>query len=254
MKIQQLNENTYLLKEACFCYLLVGSEKAMLIDCGAGTKDLRPTIRKIIGTKELIVVLTHGHLDHFGGGRFFEKIHIPKADLGIYHLQNSEVLRKWALNRFPFFVRPFRKMLREKNPENVVWFDDESVFELGGRRIEVLSTPGHTPGSVCYMDRKNRLFFCGDTLSSWGILLNLDYSEPPEVFRRSQMAIKDVIGDFDRILPGHHRIDIEKILVDDYICLTRKAENNEGEYASTEFGLCRIATHRDLILFYKICG
>ena len=252
MKIHELTNNTYLLKEACFCYLLVGSEKAMLVDSGAGLKDPRPGIRKIIGEKELIVVSTHGHLDHFGGNKFFKQAYLPELDAGVCKLHNSQVFRKWVLARYPFFVRPFLKSHLHEDPDNAVYYNENSVFNLGDRRIEVLATPGHTVGSVCLMDRKNRLFFGNDTLVSWGVLLNLDYSAKPETFKNSMVKIKQVIDGFDRILPGHHDIDIPKSYVDDYIHLADMAMNDEGAYTATEFGLCRVAKYQNLRLFYKI--
>lgn len=251
MKIQKLNENTYLLKEACFYYLLVGSQKAMLIDSGAGLKNPKPYIQKIIGDKELIVVSTHGHLDHFGGNRFFKQAYIPEFDAGVYKLHNSQVFRKWVITRFPFFVRPFLKRYLVENPDNTVYYDENTVFDLGDRLIEVLATPGHTVGSVCLLDRKNRLFFGNDTFVSWGVLLNLDYSLKPEVFKHSMLKIKKVINEFDRILPGHHEIDIPMSYVDDYIHLADMAINYEGDYVKTEFGLCRVVTYNKLKLFYK---
>ncbi len=251
MKIQTINENTYLLKEACFYYLLVGSQKAMLIDSGAGLKDPRPFIRKIIGEKELIVVSTHGHLDHFGGNRLFKEAYIPGSDAGVYRLHNSRTFRKWVIARYPFFVRPFLRSFLAENPKNIAYYDENTVFELGDRSIEVLATPGHTEGSVCLLDRKNKLFFGNDTLVGWGVLLNLDYSARPEIFKQSMEKIKQVIHEFDRILPGHHEIDIPRSYVDDYIHLAGMAINYEGDYAVTEFGLCRVAAYHNLRLFYK---
>lgn len=251
MRIQKLNENTYLLKEACFSYLLVGSRKAMLIDSGAGLKDPGPFIRKIIGEKELIVVSTHGHLDHFGGNRLFKEAYVPKLDAGVYRLHNSQAFRKWAIARYPFFVRPFLKRFLAENPDNLVYFDENIVFDLGDRPIEVLATPGHTTGSVCLLDRKDKLFFGGDTLVGWGVLLNLDYSAKPEIFKHSMVKIKQAIHEFDLILPGHHEIDIPRSYVDDYIHLADMAINYEGDYVATEFGLCRVVTYHNLRLFYK---
>ena len=51
-----------------------------------------------------------------------------------------------------------------------------TVFDLGGRRIEVLATPGHTPGSVCFLERERRALYTGDTVCARGILLSLPHS------------------------------------------------------------------------------
>jgi glyoxylase-like metal-dependent hydrolase (beta-lactamase superfamily II) len=254
MKIRRIDDGTYLLKEACYCYLLVGSKKAMLIDSGVGIFNFNKAIRKIIGDKELIVAATHGHLDHFGGGRYFGKIYLPQGDRDVYDLHDSLAFRAWARARLPMPARPFFKRLVTPNPDNRAYFDDATVFDLGDRQIEALLTPGHTSGSVCFMDRKNRLFFGGDTLVGWGVLLHLDYSESPEVFGQSMRKIAGVIEGFDRILPGHHGIDIPKTSVEDYLALSGMAAKREGEYTATEFGFCRVVQYKDLRLFYKIKG
>ena len=62
-------------------YLLVGQEKAMLIDCGMGLGDLRGAV-EMITDKPLIVVITHNHLDHTGNARQFEEIWMSPDDLG----------------------------------------------------------------------------------------------------------------------------------------------------------------------------
>ena len=62
-------------------FLLIGSEKAMLIDCGMGIGDLKSAVRKITD-KPLIVVISHGHVDHTGNARQFEEIWIHPKDAG----------------------------------------------------------------------------------------------------------------------------------------------------------------------------
>ena len=48
---------------------------------------------------------------------------------------------------------------------------EHQIFDLGGRSLEVLFTPGHTPGSVVFLDRKNKFLFAGDSVVSTPILI-----------------------------------------------------------------------------------
>ena len=63
------------------CYLLIGEERALLIDCGLGIGDIKGAVEKITD-KPILVVATHGHVDHAGGDGQFEKIYVHTLDTG----------------------------------------------------------------------------------------------------------------------------------------------------------------------------
>lgn len=149
------------------CYLIVGNEKAMLIDCGTGFCDMRGAVRKIT-SKPLIVVATHGHLDHIGGKGQFEEIYIPKKDVRpINNLMYSVPMRRLFLSvNAPLKVQGFKRkdVLKPEFKTKTITFDGSTTFDLGGKIITVKETPGHTLGSVSLVDETDKIVFSGDNV------------------------------------------------------------------------------------------
>ena len=96
LPVTKLAENVYLLNEfdGTNCYLVVGSEKALLIDCGTGFCDIRGAAEKLTDLP-IILAATHGHGDHIGGAGQFEEIYIHRADCEMLNkAQMSLLFRK----------------------------------------------------------------------------------------------------------------------------------------------------------------
>ena len=71
-------------------------------------------------------------------------------------------------------LAPIVKRLARVNPSGQYsYVEDDHVFDLGGREVEVIHTPGHSPGCICLLDRAARMIFTGDSLCEWGVLLDL---------------------------------------------------------------------------------
>ena len=76
------------------------------------------------------------------------------------------------------------------------------VFNLGGRQLEVIETPGHTPGSICLVDRENKLLFSGDN-NNTAVWLFLPESLHLSTYLISLRNLAARISEFKTILPGH---------------------------------------------------
>lgn len=162
-----INETTWLIEEKTkmnqgLCYLLCGEEKALLIDTGLGYKDLPGTIRALTDLP-VEVVNTHGHVDHIGGNHYFDHIWLHEKDQEIFRRHTDPDYTLGLLTEgMPAFVKPVFKFLAKDmlhvDPSGSYHsFGDDMVFHLGGRDIEVIPTPGHTPGSVCLLPRPPRI-------------------------------------------------------------------------------------------------
>lgn len=81
--IRKIADDTYMISDfgIANCYLLIGEERALLIDCGLGIGDIKGAVEKITD-KPITVVATHGHVDHAGGDGQFEKIYVHTLDTG----------------------------------------------------------------------------------------------------------------------------------------------------------------------------
>ncbi len=76
------------------------------------------------------------------------------------------------------------------------------VFDIGDRKLEVIEVPGHTQGSICLLDAKNKLLFTGDNDNEL-VWLFLNECLPLEVYIRSLEQLQKRSAEFATLLPGH---------------------------------------------------
>ena len=199
-------------------FLLEGTEKAMLIDCGMGIGDLRGAIETITD-KPLIVVITHGHIDHTGNARQFDEIWIHPKDQD-KPIPQDTTRRKFDIERIArrqkssiggyftmFNLYPYDLNVDLRQPEAYgsmpIIHDlyDGQEFDLGGGRIvTAYECPGHSPGEMVFLDSQTRCLFCGDALN-----YNLSVGAiPVETTVRYMKRLQEMGDRYDRIYNGHH--------------------------------------------------
>lgn len=196
--IRKIADDTYMISDfgIANCYLLIGEERALLIDCGLGIGDIKGAVEKITD-KPILVVATHGHVDHAGGDGQFEKIYIHTLDTGkTYKFMTSFIVRKLFLIGSKGVVDKSIKVKDlvkyDKRPE-VVGIDDGYVFDLGGRQVKVVHSVGHTYGSILLLDDKTKIAFVGDNMcpSPWLFLPNASYVDEWLESARGILKISD---------------------------------------------------------------
>ena len=199
-------------------FLLEGTEKALLIDCGMGIGDLRGAV-EMITDKPLTVVISHGHIDHTGNGRQFDELWIHPKDQAkpipqdtarrrfdverIARRQKSSIGGFYTL--FPLYPFDLNEDLRDAeaygNTPVIRDLYDGQEFDLGGGRIvTAYECPGHSPGEMVFLDSQTRCLFCGDALN-----YNLGLGAiPVETTLRYMKRLQDMSDRYDRIFNGHH--------------------------------------------------
>jgi hydroxyacylglutathione hydrolase len=186
-------------------YLVEGGEKALLIDTGLGVARLSAFV-KTLTAKPVIVVNTHGHPDHAGGNFEFTSVYAHPADFSaIEALSTKEARARTAGNMAKGPAGPDRISAEEAasaRPAELLPIKDGFVFDLGGRRLEVIEAPGHTPGEIVLLDTANKALFTGDNTNSL-VWLFLPNSEPLEIYLQTLKKIERRAGEFDTIYPGH---------------------------------------------------
>lgn len=247
--VHRIDDNTYAIEEKSpasqlICYLLIGKKKALLIDTGLGFPGLLATVRNLTELP-LEVVNTHAHVDHIGGNHFFGQIWFHAHDKEVFKLHTDiRYTTKLLGDALPLPLRVLlkgylKRLLTVDTSGTYLYFEDGHIFSLGERDIEIIHTPGHTPGSVCLLDRSAKLLFTGDTLCEWGILLHFaDECCSPEVYLESVKRIKDLEVCFDRIYPGHHGFPVEKSYIDEYFTCAERIVNGSAEIRRTKGRLC----------------
>jgi glyoxylase-like metal-dependent hydrolase (beta-lactamase superfamily II) len=198
-------------------YLVEGSQKAALLDTGSGIGHIRPLIEKLTD-KPLIVILTHGHVDHAMGAPEFEDdtpVYMSPLDNEV-HKQHSDL--------------DFRKASLFMVPEEVVSKIEESdyipvrkkeylplshgdTFDLGDLTLEIYACPGHTPGSVTILIREERALLTGDACNSFTFLFFrtcLSISD----YKESLRALKEQTdGKYDTVYVSHGTGDMTSDII-----------------------------------------
>jgi glyoxylase-like metal-dependent hydrolase (beta-lactamase superfamily II) len=160
-------------------FLIVGQKRAVLFDSGLGVAPISKVVQQLTSLP-VTVVNSHTHFDHVGGNSDFSDV----RNLDIPYSQASA--RGQVDEALATYARP---TLSEDNvcgklPSAITSRDytlptwhasgtirDGEQFDLGGRSLEIVRTPGHTPDSICLLDRANGLLFTGDTYYSGQIYL-----------------------------------------------------------------------------------
>jgi glyoxylase-like metal-dependent hydrolase (beta-lactamase superfamily II) len=182
-------------------YVVIGSDSALLIDTGLGMANLRDYVKSITNLP-LIVVNTHGHPDHAGANYQFEKVYAHKADFPlISYFANPEIRKSMAGDAEVPKNEIFADTVNLK-PVVLDAIEEGYIFNLGKRKLEVIHTPGHTPGEICLVDRDNKLLFSGDNDNTL-VWLHIQGSLPLESYLLSLEKLNNRATEFSTLLPGH---------------------------------------------------
>ncbi len=154
-QVQRIDADTFVIRqsvrtnfEAPFLYLLFGRDRALLIDSGAGGLAIRPTVDRLIAdwrarhgdrAVRLIVAHSHGHGDHHAGDAEFR----DRADTAVVGLRPADVAAFFGIGDWPRAI---------------------GRYDLGGRVLDIVPTPGHEPAHIMVYDGRTRLLFSGDML------------------------------------------------------------------------------------------
>jgi glyoxylase-like metal-dependent hydrolase (beta-lactamase superfamily II) len=206
--------------EEVISYLVIGEDIAALIDTGNGIDDIKSLVEELTDLP-VMVVNTHAHLDHTGGNSTFEDIALydhPWArartkgrphegiDVGNY-ISEGMVWKPLPRNVDPatWHTDPFTV---------TKWMKEGDKIDLGGKELEVIHTPGHTPDSVCLLERQERLLFTGDIFYPAPIYI---YSPDSDIDEFISSFRKMVKADYDYAMPAHNESMVEKKVVEDVL-------------------------------------
>lgn len=180
-------ENSYLLR-------LPGRTDCVVIDPG-----LEPElILEAMDVQRLTlaaILCTHGHADHIGGNEALKRA-FPQAPLLIGEV-DAPMLTDAFLNLSALFGVPIVSPAAERT------LREGDVVELAGIQLEVLETPGHSPGHIAYLDRQGGRLFSGDVLFA-GSVGRTDF--PGCSFEQLRKTIQEKLfklPDETEVFPGH---------------------------------------------------
>lgn len=231
--------------------LFVGDEKALLFDTGYGLSNLPEVIREITDLP-LVVVNSHGHIDHCCGNYHFPAAYIHPADMELARASNSSDSRASVATQAKNILDPRERRMRNILPEDFCESDyvfardtellpirEGDTFPLGGLTLEVIEFPGHTAGSIGLYDQADGLLFLGDAMNN-GTWLFMENSRPLSVYIQS---IKKALAlPFAQFLISHADAPLPKAELERYLYCAEHLDFDAGNDFPHAEGDVRVCT------------
>jgi glyoxylase-like metal-dependent hydrolase (beta-lactamase superfamily II) len=210
------------------CFAFEGTKQALLIDTGFGNGDLAALLRGMTKLPPMLVN-THADGDHIGGNAQFEAAYMHPSEFAFYHggcCAGQKVLPLW----------------------------EGDVIDLGGRRLEVVLIPGHTPGSIALLDRENRLLIAGDSVQ-FGPIYMFGSSRNMPAYLSSMKKLERLSGLYDAVYASHGSLTVSPTVITllreaAEQVLAGKVEGVEPEAGHRLSGKCRLFAHVGVSFWY----
>ena len=226
-------------------YLVEGKDKALLIDAGTGVADLYACVKSITSLP-VIVVNTHGHPDHCGSDFQFPEIYVHQSDSAMISYFCSEKNHRDGINKAksdsPELASLFMSNVENFKLPGFLPVQQGFIFKLGNRNLEVIEVPGHTKGSICLLDAKNKLLFTGDNNNTI-VWLFLQDCLPLELYIQTLRNLKKRSDEFTTLLPGHGN-PLDKEFIDEQIICGQKILSGE----------CKGEPYKTFVDYAKVCS
>jgi glyoxylase-like metal-dependent hydrolase (beta-lactamase superfamily II) len=196
-------------------YLVLGTERALLIDTGMGVGDIRAVVEEVTALP-VAVVNSHSHWDHIGGNwRFADlAIHRAEADRLPAGVPAERMRRAFADEhlRGPLPAGVDRDALAIPPSRATTILAGGEAFELGGRRLEVLHTPGHSPGGIVLLDRAGGWLFSTDVAYPGPLYAHIADADLDD-YRRSLRFLASLAPTLMVVFPSHNASAMEAALL-----------------------------------------
>lgn len=246
--VYKLTEGTFAIYEPnqfeeAMSYLVIGEKKAILIDTGNGIGDIK---KLCLGLTDLpvSVLLTHEHYDHVAGAYLFEEIAMfddPDALRVLKKGRNNSSLQGYLKDDYfwkppPEEFDPDKWEIPSMVPTTLLYEGD--IVDLGGRTLELIYTPGHSPGQICLLDKKHRILFTGDHFFPGPLYA---YSEDVNIedYLKSTDNLINRLHEFDYLCSGHNDPWVKSEVLIRVKKAFNKIFNGKGKYEENTEGLRR---------------
>ena len=217
-------------------YLVEGSNRGVLIDTGTGVGNLSEYVKQLT-YKPVIVILTHGHVDHASGAPNFEEVYMNHADDEVYkeHI-DFEVRKGYVKAQYKNFDNIIESdYVKQKNSSSYKDLNEGDVFDLGGISLEIYNAAGHTKGQIAVLIKEERILMTGDAANQATFLFD-KYSSGITSYEKS---MKDLLskteGKFDKIFLSHGTGDAPKELLVNIIQLCEEIKAGNADDVPFDF-------------------
>jgi len=214
--VYRISDDTYALVEArqfqeVISYLIIGENEALLFDTGLGFAPIRPVVEQLTSLP-VTVINSHTHFDHIGGNAEFDRIlarDTPYTHANENGLSHKDLAGEAAPESFCDPVPGEAERARFHTP---VWaptgvVKDGDKIDLGGRVIEVLEAPGHTPDALALYEPARGLLWTGDTYYDSTVWLYVPETDL-DAYERT-IARLAALPALKQLLPAHNTISAD---------------------------------------------
>lgn len=202
------------------CYLIVGKQKAVLIDTGWGYGDIKEVVEGITDLP-VTLLLSHGHPDHNGGAIQFDEAYLNEKDFKMNESQSQIALRRKLMLRYvprDFEEKP--EMWQPPRTKPLIPLKETMTFDLGGITILPFNLPGHSAGSMVFIIPEERIAIFGDAISHPTVMF-LDNSTKIQPHYEAMVELSRHSHLYDRVLVNHETFELDKIVLDNNIALAK---------------------------------
>ena len=218
-EIIPINENSWRIEDSGVrCFLLTGSEKALLIDSGRELHTARD-IAESLTDLPVMLLNTHADGDHTGSNEQFESFYM--------HPDEEAHFRRGGRGGTIIPVR------------------EGDILDLGGRELRIIDLPGHTPGSIAVLDVGNRVLISGDPVQEHGRIFMFGAYRNMENYIRSLEHLETFTAEFDEIWPSHADIPISPALI-------RKLHDGALDVLDGKVAGCPVEVHGNQVIAYDL--
>ena len=208
MGFERINDNTYVCNDGHVrFFLLVGEEKALLIDSGMQIKNAKELAAEITD-KPITLVNTHADRDHTGSNAEFDLVMMNPAEYVNYDLKH-----------------PSQKMIA---------IYDRDIIDLGNRPVKAIALPGHTPGSTAFLDVNSGMIFSGDPIQRNGRIFMFGKMRDISAYINSLERLLTMKDEIKEIYPCHGTCPVGMDVVPELIAGAKKIEDGELTPVITE--------------------
>lgn len=196
MKIKIFSVNPFEMN--CYVYYDENSGEGVIIDPGAYTDDEKKEISDFISSNNIqikYILNTHGHIDHVLGNNWAkDTFNVP-----LYIHKNDLPMLEKAIEQGEMYGIPITK---SPKPDKLI--DERDIIKFGDCTFNIIHTPGHSPGGVCFVDEKNKIIIAGDTIFHGSIgRTDLPGGDMETLINSIKSKILKYADDFV-LYPGHY--------------------------------------------------
>ena len=215
--VYRVDDGVYALVEAkqfqeTVSYLIIGRDRALLFDTGLGLVPIRPVVERLTDLP-VEVLNSHTHYDHVGGNAEFDRVlamDTPYTRANQHGFPHPELAGEVAPESFcggapvdadtaGFHTPPWSAARRVA---------DGDTIDLGGRVLEILHVPGHTPDALALLDRRRGLLWTGDSYYDATIWLYVPETDL-DAYEQSIARLAELAPSLSRLLPAHNTVSAD---------------------------------------------